>query len=80
MGKCFKTTFSMPLLASNVYKKSSTDLVWYQITSASDLSMRRYLMNMKSDFIKKFNLNMVTSNTMGFRVTMVDYMYLWAVG
>ena len=32
-------TFSMSLLASNMYKMSSTDLVWYQITSASDSSM-----------------------------------------
>ena len=27
-----------------------------------------------------FHLNMVSSNTMVFRVTMVDHMYLWAVG
>ena len=41
----------------------------------------RYLMNTKSDFIKMFNLNMVSSNTMGFMVTMamVDHMHLWAM-
>ena len=44
------------------------------------MMVSRYLMNMKSDFIKMFNLNMVPSNTMEFRVTMVDHMYLWAVG
>ena len=40
----------------------------------------RYLMKTKSDFIKMSNLNLGSSNTMGFRVMMVDNMYLWAVG
>ena len=39
-----------------------------------------YLMNTKSHIFKMFNLNMVSSNTMGFRVTMVDHMSLCNVG
>ena len=27
-----------------------------------------------------FHINMVSSNTIVFRVTMVDHMYLWAIG
>ena len=36
----------------------------------------------KSDymFIKYINPNMVSSNTMGFRVNMVDHMYLCSLG
>ena len=34
----------------------------------------------KSDFIKMSNHSMGSSNTMGFRVTMGDLMYLLAVG
>ena len=34
----------------------------------------------KTDFNKMSNHNMGYSNTMGFRVTMGDLMYLWAVG
>ena len=41
----------------------------------------RYLINTKSDFIKMFNLNIVYTNAMGFRVTMamVDHMHLLAM-
>ena len=40
----------------------------------------RYLVKSDLNFIKKSNLNMESSNTMGFRVSMVDHMYLCAVG
>ena len=40
----------------------------------------RYPVKSKSDFIKMSNLNMESSSTMGFRVTMVGHMYLWALG
>ena len=37
-----------------------------------------YLMYSEFDLIKMSNLNMGSSNNMGFRVIMVDHMYLWA--
>ena len=40
----------------------------------------RYLKKYESDLTKINYPNMGYSNTMGFRVTMVDHMYLWAVG
>ena len=44
------------------------------------MSGSRYLVESKLDFIKKSNLNMESSNTMGFRAHMGDHMYLCAMG
>ena len=40
----------------------------------------RYLMKSGSDFTKITYPNMGYSNTMGFRVTMGNHMYRWAMG
>ena len=38
-----------------------------------------FLMKSNSDFTKYLDTIIMSSNTMGFRDTMVDHMYLWAV-
>ena len=40
----------------------------------------RYLMKMKSDFNRKYKLNMETTNATGSRVTMGDHMFLCSCG
>ena len=47
----------------------------------ADIMLRlRYLMKSESDLTKINYPNMGYSNTMGFRVTTGDHMYLWAAG
>ena len=47
----------------------------------ADIMLRsRYLMKSESDLTKINYPNMGYSNTIGFRVTTGDHMYLWAVG
>ena len=57
----------------------STMLTLNPMVLEDTILVSRYLMAMKSNFIKMSNLTMMYSNTMGIRVTMVDHMSLCTV-
>ena len=58
----------------------STTVTLNSMVSVGTMLGSRYLMKMKSDFNRKYKLNMETTNVTGSRVTMGDHMFLCSCG